>query len=241
MPFWKVQEVPVPVSVKPFGPQWVNRYSQLVELHCSRSPELSSLRQMSKVATVAVLLGWPVPPLSEVTGPVVLFLIPGVVSFTSTLRVQLPPAATIPPEKFRLVSPGFGAKEPPQVSVALAGVATIMPLGKVSVKPTPVRATVALGLVMVKLTVTTPMIGATFLENDLVIIGGATTVIEALAVPPAPVLVPPLAELTLPVVLFLTPAVEPVTVTVIVQLPPWAIEPPLKLIMPGAVVITVPP
>src|SRR5215471_14775200 len=175
---------------------------------------------MSNVATVAVLLGWPVPPLEEVTGPVVLSFLPGVVSFTSTLRVQLPPCGTVPPKKFRLVSPGAGANVPPQVSVELGGVATIMPLGKVSVKPTPVSATVALGLVMVKLIVTTPMIGATFLENDLVMVGGATTVIEALAVPPAPVLVPPLAELTLPVVLFLTPAVEPVTVTVIVQLPP---------------------
>src|SRR5215470_20063542 len=126
------------------------------------SPVLSSLRQISNVATVAVLVGWPVPPLAEVTGPVVLFLIPGVVSFTSTLRVQLPPAATIPPVKSRLVSPGFGAKVPPQVSVALGGVATIMPLGKVSVKPTPVSATVALGLVMVNVMVTTPLIGATF-------------------------------------------------------------------------------
>src|SRR5215831_13724541 len=133
MPFWKVQEVPVPVSVKPFGPQWVNRYSQLVELHCSRSPVVSSLMQMSKVATVAVLLGWPVPPLAEVTGPVVLFLIPGVVSSTSTLRVQLPPAATIPPVKIRLVLPGAGAKVPPQVSVAFGGLFTIIPLGNVSV------------------------------------------------------------------------------------------------------------
>jgi hypothetical protein len=74
--------------------------------------------------------------------------------------------------------------------------------------------------------------------NDLLIIGGATTVIDAvLLVEP----VPPFEALTAPLVLFFTPAVAPVTVTVIVQLPLFAIEPPLKLMVPGAVVVSVPP
>src|SRR5215470_5869661 len=205
-----------------------------------KSPVASSFRQMSKVATVAVLLVIPVPPFADVIGPVVLFLTPDVVSFTSTLKVQLPPAATMPPLKFRLVSPVAGMNVPPQVSVVFGGAATIMPLGKVSVNPTPVSATVALGLVMVKLIVTTPLSGATVLENDLVIVGGATTVIWALAVPPLPVLVPPLAEVTLPVVLFFTPAVVPVTVTLNMQLPPWAMAAPLSTIWFGAVVVRLP-
>jgi hypothetical protein len=52
---------------------------------------LSSFRQMSNVATVAVLLVVPVPPSLEVTGPVVFCFSPEVVSFTSTLRVHDPP------------------------------------------------------------------------------------------------------------------------------------------------------
>src|SRR5215470_9756666 len=200
-----------------------------------KSPVASSFRQMSKVATVAVLLVIPVPPFADVIGPVVLFLTPDVVSFTSTLKVQLPPAATMPPLKFRLVSPVAGMNVPPQVSVVFGGAATIMPLGKVSVNPTPVSATVALGLVMVKLIVTTPLSGATVLENDLVIVGGATTVIWALAVPPVPVLVPPLAEVTLPVGLLFTPPGAPAAVTLNTQLPPWTMAAPITTSWSGSV------
>jgi hypothetical protein len=77
----------------------------------------------------------------------------------------------------------------------------------------------------------------TFGLNDFEIDGGATTVIDAEAVLP----VPPLAADTLPVVLLFTPAVAPVTVTVIVQLVLVPMLPPLKLMEPGAVVVSVPP
>jgi hypothetical protein len=140
-----------------------------------------------------------------------------------------------------LVAPATGANVPPQVSVAFGGVFTTRPLGNVSVKPTPVNATVAFGLVIVKLIVTNPIWGALSLSNDFMIVGGATTVMLAEAVPPAPVFVPPLAELTLPVVLFFGPAVVPVTVTMKMQLPPAAIVPPVSVIVAGAVVVTVPP
>ena len=52
---------------------------------------------------------------------------------------------------------------------------------------------------------------------------------------------PPLVEVTLPVVLFFNPIVVPVTVTFKVQLPFAAIVAPLKLIVPGEVVVSVPP
>jgi hypothetical protein len=136
-----------------------------------------------------------------------------------------------------LDAPATGTNVPPQVSVALGGVLTIIPLGKVSVNPTPVNATVAFGLVIVKLIVTTPMIGDTDFENDLLMVGGATTVIEAMALVP----VPPLAELTLPVLLFFTPAVVPVTVTLNMQAPLWAMAPPVSVMLFGAVVVRVPP
>jgi hypothetical protein len=114
----------------------------------------------------------------------------------------------------------------------------VNPEGSVSVNPTPVRATVALGLVMVKVRVEVPPFGRTrFGLKDLAIIGGATTVIDAEAVFP----VPPFVALTLPDTLFFTPAVAPVTVTVIMQLLLDASVPPLKLIVPGAVVVSVPP
>ena len=52
------------------------------------SPVRSSFKHVSNVATVAVLLVVPVPPFAEVIALVVLFLIPTVVSFTSTVSVQ---------------------------------------------------------------------------------------------------------------------------------------------------------
>jgi hypothetical protein len=48
---------------------------------------------MSKVTTVAVLLGIPVPPLADVIEPVVLLYMPGVVSLASTLTMQVPPVS----------------------------------------------------------------------------------------------------------------------------------------------------
>ena len=53
---------------------------------------------------------------------------------------------------------------------------------------------------------------------------------------------PPLVEVMLPVVFFRNQAVVPVTVTLNVQLPPAAIDPPLSEITPvAAVVVKVPP
>jgi len=74
--------------------------------------------------------------------------------------------------------------------------------------------------------------------NDFTIVGGATTVTVAVfeAAP-----VPVSFELIGPVVLFLTPAVVPVTVTVIVQLPPAPRLPPAKASELPPVIVRVPP
>src|SRR5262249_59241906 len=53
---------------------------------------------------------------------------------------------------------------------------------------------------------------------------------------------PPLVEITLPLVLFFTPTVVPVTFTLTVQVPLGAIEPPLKLsVVSPAAGVNVPP
>ena len=74
--------------------------------------------------------------------------------------------------------------------------------------------------------------------NDLLMVGGARTVTEAvLLVVPVPVSL----ALTLPVVLGLAPAVAPVTVTLKLQFPPAAIEAPVRVIVFPPLVVRVPP
>src|SRR5260370_40968732 len=74
--------------------------------------------------------------------------------------------------------------------------------------------------------------------NILLIVGGPITVSDAFAVLP----VPALLELTAPVVLFFTPAVVPVTSTLIVQLLLAARLPPLKFsVVSPAEGVNVPP
>src|ERR1700733_3497835 len=151
---------------------------------------------------VAVLLVVPVPPLLEVTAPVVLFQTPPVAPVTVTLNCMLEPAATVAPESEITPVPAVVVSVPP-ASLVLE-VATVRPDGRVSVKPTPVKATVEFGLVMVKVRLVVPFSGMLDAPKALLIVGGPSTVIVAvLLVLP----VPPLVEVTAPVVLFLTPAV----------------------------------
>src|SRR5262249_4643197 len=93
---------------------------------------------------------------------------------------------------------------------------------------TPVSETVfATGLVMVKVSEVVAFNAIVFGVKTLAMDGGAATLIEAEAVPP----VPPSVELTLPVVLFCTPAAVPVTFTEKVHEPLAGIVPPDKLMM----------
>src|SRR5262249_19616356 len=104
------------------------------------------------------------------------------------------------------------------------GVEMIRPAGNTSLKPTPLSETVPLGLIRVKLKLVEPFSGIETAPKNLLINGGATTVIEALAVFP----VPPSVEVTV-TLLFLTPAVVPVTFTDTEQEPLAAMVPPLRL------------
>ena len=88
---------------------------------------------------------------------------------------------------------------------------------------------------MVNVSEVVPFSGTLAAPNALAIDGGATTLMEAEAVPP----VPPSVEVTLPVVLFCVPAAMPVTFTENVQELLAAIVPPLRLItfVPAVAVI----
>src|SRR4029077_8236117 len=113
-----------------------------------------------------------------------------------------------------------------------------IPAGSVSVKATPVSATaLAAGFVTVKVRVVEPFRGIAAAPKALAMEGGATTLIEAEAVPP----VPPSVDVTLPVVLFCVPATVPVTFTENVQELLAGIVPPERLItLVPAVAVIVP-
>src|SRR5713101_3399985 len=179
---------------------------------------------------VAVLLTAPVPPSVEVTALVVLFLLPAVVPVTSAEKVHDDPTAgdavRVPPDRLMLPLPATAVIVPlPQVPVTLGVAATATPVGRVSVKATPLRALAVLGLVMVKLSVLLAFSAMLVGLKALLMVGGATTVkLAVLLVAPAPLSV----ELMAPVVLDLLPALVPVTFTLIAHVPLEASVPPVK-------------
>src|SRR6476646_10821696 len=147
--------------------------------------------------------------------------------------MQVPPAARVPPLKLIVPLPAAGANvgEPqPDVVAAGTGATTIAPgvVGKVSEKATPVSVRLAFGLVSVKVRVVAVPASTGFGANCLAMPGGRTPVIEAVATPEAPVLVPPSVEVTKPLTLSCGPALVTVTVAVTVHEPPAARVPPVK-------------
>jgi len=153
---------------------------------------------------------FPVPPLVEPTEPVVLVKLPATVAVTFTLSVQLVLVAIETPVSETVPEPATAVGVPPQVLVIPFGVATAVPTGNVSVKPTPVRATVlAAGLVIVNVSEVVPFTVTPGAPYALAMDGGETTAKLAEAVPP----VPPSVEVTVPVVLLIVPAAVPVTLT----------------------------
>ena len=114
-------------------------------------------------------------------------------------------AANVPPVRLIVFVPAVAAiVPPPQLPVRPFGVDTTRPAGSVSVKPTPVSVVEVFGLVMVKLSEVEPFTGIEAAPKAFAMVGGATTVMEALEVLP----VPPLVELTV-TLLFFTSAVVP--------------------------------
>ncbi len=185
----------------------------------------------------------PVPPSTEVTLPVVLFWSPPAVPTTFTENVHDPEAASDAPDRLiKLVFCVSVIVPPPHVPVCPLGVAITRPAGSVSLKPMPVSAVPVFGLLIVKLSTAVPVTAILGAPNDLLMVGGATTVSTAvLLVVPAP----PSVEVTLPVVLLLVPAVVPVTLTENVHDDPAAGDavsvPPDRLMLPLAAVAVIVP
>jgi hypothetical protein len=152
----------------------------------------------------------PVPPSVEVMAPVVLFCCPADVPVTFTVNVQELLVAIVPPDKLIVFVPAAAVMVPaPQEPVNPFGVEMTSPAGSVSLKATPVSDTLVFGLLMVNVSEVVPFSGIAAAPNALVIVGGLATVRLAEAVFP----VPPLVELTLPVVFVYWPEAAPVTVT----------------------------
>ena len=128
------------------------------------------------------------------------------------MTLQLAPALMLPPVRLTVPEAATADSVPPvHVVLAPLGVATTTPLGRPSKTATPVRATVfAAGLVIVIVSVEVPPGTISAAAKAFVIVGGISTAIVALAVKP----VPPLVELTAPVVLLATPDVVSDTVAV---------------------------
>lgn len=192
----------------------------------------------ARTIIVAVLLANPVPPLDEDRALVMLLFTPAATPVTSTVTVQVPDAATVPPLKVIELLPAVAVTIPPQLVLVFGLLATLRPAGRESVNPTPIKATVEFGLVIVKVTVAVPPNGTVGALNALLMLPGATTVtVAVLLVDPVPVSF----EVIAPDVLFITPAAVPVTVTMKLHEPPAAIDPPESVIVLPPVTATEPP
>jgi len=165
--------------------------------------------------------------------------LPSTLPVTFTVKVQEPPAAMLPLLRLMLPEPAVAVTTPPQEPETPLGVATTMFAGRLSVNATPASvAVLAVGLVMVYVNVAFVFGAMSMGENDSAIAGGATTISVADAVAP----VPPLAEVTALVVLFMVPAATPVTLIVNEQVPLAAMLTPLRLTaFEPAAAVAVPP
>src|SRR5438874_953165 len=202
-----------------------------------------NLVMVGGVATVKLAVAvLPVPPLVEVTLPVTLVNWPACVPVTVTLNWHWLLILIVAPDSAMPVGAVVVSVPPHTVAEALA---TVSPVGSVSVNATPVSATVfAAGLVMVKVNEVVPFNGMPAGLNTLAMEGDATTASTAvLLVAP----VPPSVEVITPVVLLWLPAVVPVTSTKKLQVDPAAGDavnvPPDRLMLPlpaTAVIVPLP-
>ena len=161
----------------------------------------------------------PVPPLVEEAATLLTFVPPDV-PVTVTVTVQLEFTASVAPLKLTLGPFADAVTVPPAQVVALAGAAAFcIPVGYISVKLTLVNATIlAAGLVIVKVMMDVPFTAIGFVPKDLTIVGAASTVRVAFAVPPVKATGPP--AVTAVVVFKAAPAVLLVTLACSWQLAP---------------------
>jgi len=145
--------------------------------------------------TVSVALEvLPGPPSVEVTLTALSFT-PALIANTLTEKVQEDPGASVPPARV-MVLPSMGAVTVPVPQVPTGAAFTKTPAGRVSVNPMPVSGMLLFGLVIRNVSVLLLFTGMLVGLKDLTMLGGAATISVAEAVRP----VPPLVELTAPVV-----------------------------------------
>src|SRR5260370_404327 len=147
----------------------------------------------------------------------------------------------LPPDRLIVVVLAVAVTAPPQVLLTPGVPATCSPPVNVSEKAIPFSAVVLdAGLVIVNVAVVVPFSGMLAAPNALLMVGGATTVrLAVLLAEP----VPPLVELTAPVVFDSLPACVPVTFFLMVRVSPSsALFPPTTLFgFVLAVAVTAPP
>jgi len=120
---------------------------------------------------------FPAPPFAEVTVSDTSVYPLEISPTTLTISVQLLFAATLAPPSVIVCDPGCAATVPPQLSLALFGVATASPIGRILVRATPARAVVfAAGFVIVNISVLVPSRATGFGEKAAANTGGATPV-----------------------------------------------------------------
>lgn len=138
----------------------------------------------------------PTPPSVAVTCTL-LFLTPAELPVTLTEKVQDPLAGKVPATRLVEDAPAVAVAVPPQVFAIPLGVAKTNPAGRASVNANPDSAMAAFGFCSVNVRLVTPPTGLLAAPKALLIVGGLATDRFAAAVFP----VPPLVELTVPVVL----------------------------------------
>jgi hypothetical protein len=138
---------------------------------------------------VAVLLVVPVPASVELIVPVVFDCAPALIPVTLTENVHEEPVAgeavKVPPDRLTVEGvPGgllmVAVIVPLPHDPVTVVEASFNPVGKLSLKATPLKALVVLGLVTVKLKVLLPFKATLVGVNDLLTVGGDTTVRVAL-------------------------------------------------------------
>ena len=164
---------------------------------------------------------------------------------TFTLNEQLPPAASVVVFNNSILLVAAVVVRlfvPPQTENVPS--ATDKPAGNISVKVTPVRGVELFGLTILKLSVVEVPIKMGFAVKDLLITGGSTTVSVEVPMPLAVVLGPVAGEEILLVMFVYAPDTAPVTMTLIVQMPPPVPLPgsvaPEREMVRGAVLVKVP-
>ena len=132
----------------------------------------------SVISRVAVAVS-PLPPSADVTFPVVLTLVPVDVPVTVTVMVHVAPAASEAPDSW-IVDGAVRVMVPPQADEPSSSV-TVTPAGRMSVKPTPLRAAWPLGLPIVRDSSEVPSRRMAAGAKVLAMTGGAITEIVSMA------------------------------------------------------------